>query len=284
MRHAILGAGGIGGLVGAALARSGAQVVLLMRAETLAQYEGSVSVDSVVLGDFTVDIPGAPRLDADVDVLWVTTKAPQLESALALAAPEQLGEATIVPLLNGIDHISLLRARYSNVAPAAIRVESERLADGRIRQSSPFLRVDLSGAQTIAAELRSAGIDVRSHEDELSLLWEKLAFLAPLALATAALDTPLGGVRGDGRYRGCQREAIAVAGAEGARLDEHALYELAANAPDGMRSSLQRDVAAGRPNELDAIAGPIERGGRHRIPVPNTEQLARLVVARTEEN
>jgi len=46
MRHAILGAGGIGGLVGAALARSGAQVVLLMRAETLAQYEGSMSVES----------------------------------------------------------------------------------------------------------------------------------------------------------------------------------------------------------------------------------------------
>jgi|SRR5579884_2564706 len=285
MRHAILGAGGIGGLLGAALARAGAQVVLLMREETLASYSGSVSVESVVLGDFTVDVAAAPRLEGDVDVLWVTTKAPHLESALALAAPEQVADATVVPLLNGIDHVALLRARYRNVVAAAIRVASERLADGRIRQSSPFLRVDLAGADTIAAELRSAGIDARLQEDELSLLWEKLAFLAPLALATAALDTSLGGVRGDVRYRGCQQEALAVARAESARLDEHALHELAANAPDEMRSSLQRDVAAGRPNELDAIAGPVLRGGRrHGIPVPNTDQLARLVAARIEEN
>jgi|SRR5581483_6171259 len=285
MRHAILGAGGIGGLLSAALARAGAQVILLMREETLASYTGSVSVESVVLGDFTVDVAAAPRLDGVVDVLWVTTKAPQLESGLGLAAPEQVGDATVVPLLNGVDHVSLLRTRYRSVVPGAIRVASERLADGRIRQSSPFLRVDLAGAPAIAAELRSAGIDARSQEDELSLLWEKLAFLAPLALATAALDATLGGVRGDGRYRGCQQEAIAVGRAEGARLDEHALYELAANAPDEMRSSLQRDVAARRPNELEAIAGPIQRGGRrHSIPVPNTEQLARLVAARAEEN
>jgi 2-dehydropantoate 2-reductase len=285
MRHAILGAGGIGGLLGAALARAGAQVVLLMREETRASYTGSVSVESVVLGDFTVDVAAAPRLDGVVDVLWVTTKAPQLESGLGLAAPEQVGDAIVVPLLNGVDHVSLLRTRYRSVVPGAIRVASERLADGRIRQSSPFLRVDLAGAPTIATELRSAGIDAGSQEDELSLLWEKLAFLAPLALATAALDAPLGGVRGEGRYRGCQQEAIAVGRAEGARLDEYALYELAANAPDGMRSSLQRDVAAGRPNELEAIAGPIQRGGRrHGIPVPNTEQLARLVAARAEEN
>jgi 2-dehydropantoate 2-reductase len=52
-----------------------------------------------------------------------------------------------------------------------------------------------------------------------------------------------------------------------------------------MSSSLQRDVAAGRPNELDGIGGPIHRGGRrHGIPVPNTEQLARLVATRTEQN
>jgi 2-dehydropantoate 2-reductase len=278
LRHAILGAGGIGGLLGAALARAGASVTLLMRPDTLAHYQGRLCVESVVLGDFEVELPAAPALEADVDVVWVTTKATQLEPALALAPPARVGSASVVPLLNGVDHIALLRARYPSVIAGAIRVESERLSPTRIRQSSPFLRLELAGGEPIAAELGRAGVDCRVRDDEVSLLWEKLAFLAPIALATTALDAPLGVVRDDERYRGCQDEAIAVARAEGARLDERALRELAATAPAETRSSMQKDVAAGRAPELDAIAGPIQRGGRrHRMPVPNTDELARLV-------
>ena len=137
----------------------------------------------------------------------------------------------MIPLLNGVDHIQMLRARYRNVVPGAIRVESERIAAGRIRQSSPFLRVELAGAGTAAAELSAA--------------------------------------------------VPAVARAEGARIDETPLRELERAAPDEMRSSMQRDVAAGREPELDAIAGPILRGGRrHEIPVPATAELAELVAAR----
>lgn len=281
MRHAVLGAGGIGGLLGAALVRAGAEVVLLMRPETLARYRGHLSVESAVLGDFEVDVPAASALETPVDVVWVATKATQLEQALVLAPPERVDAATVVPLLNGVDHVALLRRRYTNVVAGAIRVESERLPSAKIRQSSPFLRVELAGAELIAAELRRAGIDCRIRDDELTLLWEKLAFLAPIALATTALDLPLGPVRDEPRYRGCQDEAIAVARAEGARLDERALRELAAAAPAETRSSMQKDVAAGRHPELDAIAGPIQRGGlRHGIPVPNTDHLARKVHAR----
>jgi len=278
MRHAILGTGGIGGLLGGALARAGAGVVLLMRPETLARYGGRLAVESAVLGDFEVEVPAAPGLDRDIDALWVTTKAMQLEPALALAPPERVSGAVVIPLLNGVDHLALLRARYPNVVAGAIRVESERLAPARIRQSSPFLRVELAGAEPLAAELRAAGIDCRVRDDDLSLLWDKLAFLAPVALATTALDAPLGAVRHDERYRRCQNEVLAVARAEGARVDEKALGALQEAAPDEMRSSMQKDVAAGRRPELDAIAGPILRGGRrHGIPVPATDELARLV-------
>jgi 2-dehydropantoate 2-reductase len=283
MRHAILGAGGIGGLLGAALARAGADVVLLMRPEALMRFGGRLAVESAVLGDFEVEVPAASGLDREVDAVWVTTKATQLEPSLALAPPGRTGSAFVIPLLNGVDHIAVLRARYRNVVAGAIRVESERLAPARIRQSSPFIRVELAGAEPVAAELRTAGIDVHVRDDELSLLWEKLAFLAPVALATTALDAPLGAVREDVRYRRCQDEALAVARAEGALVDEEALRSLQQGAPDGMHSSMQKDVAAGRRPELDAIAGPIMRGGRrHEIPVPNTEELARLVAARIE--
>ena len=281
MRHAILGAGGIGGLLAAALAREGADVVLLLRPDSLERYAGRLSVQSAVLGDFEADVPAAALLDRDVDALWVTTKATQLEASLTLAPPDRVGAAVVIPLLNGVDHLALLRTHYRNVVAAAIRVESERLSPMRICQSSPFLRMELAGAEPIADEVRAAGIDCSLRTDELSLLWDKLAFLAPLALVTTALDAPLGAAREDERYRGCQDETLAVARAEGAHIDEEALRALQAAAPREMRSSMQKDVAAGRQPELDAIAGPILRGGRrHGIPVPNTDELIQLVAAR----
>ena len=281
MRHAILGAGGIGGLLAAALARAGGDVVLLLRPDSLERYDGRLAVQSAVLGDFEVDVSAVAALDRDVDALWVTTKATQLEASLALAPPDRVGDAVVIPLLNGVDHLALLRTHYHNVVAAAIRVESERLSPTRIHQSSPFLRMELAGAEPIADEVRAAGIDCTLRTDELSLLWDKLAFLAPLALATTALEAPLGAVREDARYRGCQDEALAVARAEGAHIDEEALRALQAGAPREMQSSMQKDVAAGRQPELDAIAGPILRGGRrHGIPVASTEELVQLVAAR----
>ena len=91
MRHAVLGAGGIGGLLGGALARAGNDVVLLLRPETLARHPHRIRVESAVLGDFEADVALASELDRDVDVLWVSPKAPQLEAALALAPVERAG-------------------------------------------------------------------------------------------------------------------------------------------------------------------------------------------------
>jgi 2-dehydropantoate 2-reductase len=281
LRHAILGAGGIGGLIGGALARSGSDVLLLMRQETLVTYEGRLRVESVVLGDFEVSVPATPELDREIDVLWVTTKATTLNSALLLAPLEAVGSATVVPLMNGVDHVAILRDRYANVVAGAIRVESERASAARIVQRSPFLRVELAGAESVVAELEAAGIEARVREDETSLLWDKLAFLAPVALATTAIGAPLGTVRHDPRFQGCEKEVFAVGRALGATLDEDALWMLLESAPADMRSSMQKDVAAGRAPELDAIAGPIVRGAStHGIAVPYTEELARLVAAR----
>lgn len=281
MRHAVLGLGGIGGLLAAALARAGRECVVLLRRETLAGYPGRITVESTVLGDFDVAVAATHVLDREIDVLWVATKATQLEHALELAPATTVGQATVVPLLNGIDHVAILRGRYPNVVAAAIRVESERLPPAQIHQRSPFLRVELAGAEPVAVELRDAGIDCQTGRDERTLLWDKLAFLAPIALTTTALDLPLGAARADSRFDDCRDEALAVAGCEGATVDEAALTALQQAAPAEMRSSMQKDVAGGRPPELDAIAGPITRGGqRHSIPVPATEALAALVASR----
>jgi 2-dehydropantoate 2-reductase len=288
VRHAILGAGGIGGLLGGALARAGNDVVLLLRPETLARHPRRIRVESAVLGDFEADVELASQLDRDVDVLWVSPKAPQLEAALALAPAERVGAAAVVPMLNGIDHVARLRESYESVLAAAFRVESERVAPGLFRQPTPFARVDLApGAWSddVADELRATGLQVEIGLNEPTVLWEKLALLGPLALTTTAAGTPAGTVQAtpewSERLFACQREAVAVGAAEGATLDGAALEAVLETPLGELRTSMQKDFDARRPLELDAIAGPIVRGGsRHRIATPATVELVRLVEQR----
>jgi len=267
-------------------ARAGRDVLLLLRPEALTAFDGTIAVESVVLGAFAAPARAAPRLDEPVDVLWVATKATALDAALELAPPERV--RVVVPLLNGVEHVARLRERFQHVVAASISVESERVAPGCVRQTSPFLHVVLApGGEALAAELREAGLeDVSVGAGEAAVLWSKLAFLAPLALATSAAGGPLGAVLGDTgwreRFERCRAEVCAVAAAEGAPQDAARLEALLEAASPEMRSSMQKDVEAGRGPELDAIGGAVLRAARrHGIAVPATEELVALVEART---
>jgi 2-dehydropantoate 2-reductase len=235
-----------------------------------------------------VDVATASALDREVDVLWVAPKATHLAAALELAPPERVGEAIVVPLLNGIDHVAVLRERYRHVFAAAIRVESERGEPGVVRQKTQIARIDLAPGwrrDEVAEELRTTGVQVALAPDEPTLLWEKLAFLAPLALTTTARGAPVGVVQDEpewnSRLMRCHEETVAVGLAEGATLDSPKLRR-GLEFPGGeMRTSMQKDFDAGRPLELDAIVGPILRGARqHEISTLVTEGLVRLVEGR----
>src|SRR5215469_10377742 len=292
MRHAILGAGGVGLLIGGALAQAGKPVLLILRPGALEAYPGGIHVESVVLGEFDVDVPASTRLDRPVDVLWVTVKAPQLEDALSVASPAVAPDAVAVPLMNGVDHVSRLREVYGDlVIPGAIRVESERVGPGHVVQASPFISVDLGPppamrgrADGIAAELYDAGIACTVRDSEAEVLWGKLALLAPFALGTSTLLEPIGAAREDPEVRQLMcaaiREVCAVAATEGATLDPDVFTQALLGIPNDMRSSMQKDISAGREPELDAIAGPILRRGReHGIETRAVEELARRVGA-----
>jgi 2-dehydropantoate 2-reductase len=282
MRHAVLGLGGIGGVLAGALRKSDSEVLAVLRSERLREYDGRISVESLVLGDFEVELPATSVLDREVDVVWVATKATALPEALSSVPRERVGEAVVVPLLNGVDHVGLLRSRYARVAPAAIRVEAERVSPTRFAQKSPFLRVDLMGEHAVADELKRAGIDCVVRDDETLLLWEKLVVLAPVALVTTALAAPLGDAREDSHFAPCRDEALAVAAAEGAEIDGDTVRGFHEAAPASTESSMQKDAAAGRPLEVDAIAGPIVRGGkRHGITTPATEELIDALCSRS---
>jgi len=288
LRHAILGAGGVGGLIGACLAHAGASVTLVVRREALAQYPKQLRLESG-FGNFTVDVAVAAEVPA-VDVLWITVKATQLESALtALKNPDAV--KAIVPLLNGIDHLALLRERYRSgrVIPATIAVETERVSPGHIVHRSPFARLNVlsvgRGLRSTIDELQKIGFECRFIDDEPTLMWGKLVFLAPFALTTTASDKTTGEILADPTWGplglACLREACAVAVAEGAKVDADAVIASVMKMPGNMRSSMQKDVEQHKTPELDAIAGPILRGARkHGIEIPATKKLVAAVEQR----
>jgi len=268
---AVLGPGGVGGLVAAVLARRGDQVTCLAPPATAAELAANgLELRSPALGDVKVAVAAASRLDHPVDVCFVTVKAGQLAAAVAAVPPETLGDGLVVPLLNGIDHVAWLRERYppDQVVAGTIRVESTRVGPSVIEHASPFAVVELaagkaprSRVEELAARLAETGLDVTVRDDEAATLWSKLAVLAPIALVTTWTAAPCGEARAGHRdeLAAVTHEIVEAAAADGVELDEAAIVGLLEKIPDGMRSSMQKDAAAGRPIELDAIGGTILR-------------------------
>jgi 2-dehydropantoate 2-reductase len=288
---AVLGPGGVGGLVAAALDHAGTPVSVVAREETVAVIErDGIRVSSVKLGDFLARPRAIPQLSWPVDLLIVATKATALDAALARV--QRPYPALVIPLLNGLDHVALLRERFGaeRVLAGVIRVESDRPQPGVVVQTSPFLRVDLAPdprAERVAHLLRAAEIPTRIGDSEAEVLWRKLVRLNALACTTAAFAAPLGAIRSRAEWRaaltGAVEEGAAVARAEGVPIEAAAVLEELWEAHEGLTSSLARDVAAGRANELDAIAGAVLRAGeRHGIATPAVASLAEAVRSRTQ--
>lgn len=283
---AILGPGGVGGLLGGLLARDGVRVVLVGRAATVDSLRASgLTVRSERYGTFTAPVEAATHLPEGADAVLVTVKATGLAEAVEAAPQAAVADALVVPFLNGIDHVAALRARYgaAAVAPATIRIEVMRLAGGEIVHTSPFAAIDIasdaatsSRAEPVAGALRHAGLEVSVRTDEVAMLWEKIAMLAPLALMTTYAMAPVGTVRTQRRDEmlACIREVSAVAGAQGAGVDADRAIALLDVIPETMSTSMHRDAVAGQPLELDAIGGAVLRAAEAaRIPVPVTGRI-----------
>jgi 2-dehydropantoate 2-reductase len=279
---AVLGPGGVGGLLGALLARAGATVTCLAGPSTVAVLnQQGIRVESGPFGDFTVAVRATERVAEPVGVVLVTVKATQLDEALDRLPADVVGSALIVPLLNGVEHVDVIQKRYpdATVVPATVRVESTRTAPGVIHHGSPFLAVELGEDSAVvrrfAEDLEHAGVTVEVSDDAATVMWSKLTFLAALALLTTAAQAPAGEVREQRRddLVAVVGEIAAVAQAEGAEVQADGVVTFFDGIPAGMRSSMQRDAEAGNRLELDAIGGAVVRAAdRHGIEVPVTSR------------
>jgi 2-dehydropantoate 2-reductase len=123
---------------------------------------------------------------------------------------------------------------------------------------------------------------VRTRDGEAAMLWDKFALLAPFALLTTHARGAAGDIRTAriGDLVPMLRETAAVAGADGVNVDPDGVLAFIESMPSSMESSMQRDQAAGRPMELDALGGALlRRARRHGVDVP----VVRRIVADLEE-
>jgi 2-dehydropantoate 2-reductase len=288
---AVLGPGGVGAFLGAALARAGEDVTLIAREETAAAVNrDGLRVDSARLGPFSAHPGAVTTLDRPADALLVATKAKDLTAALERIHAEP---ALVVPLLNGLDHLETLRERFGPRAVAgSIRIEAYRTDATHVRQTSLFLRVDLAtenermrdAVEAFAATLNGAGVPARAMASEAQAMWGKLVRLNALALMTSAYGQLLGPIRSTPELRdeleACVAEAAAVANADGASVDPRRVMAELDDAHETLGSSMQRDIAAGVEPELDAIAGSVLRAAaRHGVSCPTIERLSGVVAA-----
>ena len=271
---AVLGLGGIGGMLAA---RTGALCVGTERAVEAIRASG---VTLVHAGTTTVAHPRAvTHLDRPVSLLVVAVKAYALDEALDRVEAAALAGAVVLPLLNGLEHVELLRARLAGsgaaVAAGSIgRVEAFSPDPGVVVQRSEGPALVTAAMEDLARTALEAaltplavpGIEVVVADDERGVLWEKAARLAVLSAASIAAGKPVGALRDDPDWRprlqAALREACAVAEADAVVLDAGTQWSIVESLPGSLVPSAARDAAVGRPTELDAITGSVVRAAR----------------------
>jgi 2-dehydropantoate 2-reductase len=286
---AVLGPGAVGGSLAVRLANGGVPVVCVAHPE---------AVGLIALAGLTVESPeGAQsarmevveRLSRPVGVLLVTVKAPALEDAIDRVDPDAVADGLVIPLLNGLEHMDVLRARFGDRVAAGSISHFQAYRAGRVQiieaTGSPVVtiaseRLPRGEIEAAAELLRQARIDVRVAQNEKRVLWHKLARIAPLAAASAASGKPVGELRGDPDWRprleSALAEACEVAAAHGVALQASAQWKIIDDMAAETTPSAARDVAAGRRSELDAIAGSVLRAAeRLGVPCPALTDLAR---------
>jgi 2-dehydropantoate 2-reductase len=147
-------------------------------------------------------------------------------------------------------------------------------------QPTPGVVMTVAGdtAPDAVEVLRLSGSDVRVNGSEAEVLWEKLARQAPVAAATTITQRRIGELRSDPDWSVRLKQAIvetcAVAAGDGVTLSPESQWDIIESMPPLLTSSTARDVAAGRPSELDAITGAAVRAA-HRlgVPAPTLEHL-----------
>ncbi|MGB6692093.1 MAG: ketopantoate reductase family protein [Terracidiphilus sp.] len=289
MRILVVGAGAVGGYFGGRLVQAGRDVTFLVRQKRAEQIQAQgLQILSPIYGDFIVRPQAitAAAIASPYDVIFLSVKSYSLAAAVDDFAPAVGPGTVIVPVLNGMHHMDVLRQRFGekSVLGGDCFVATEIDAQGRIIQLADFQSLtygELDGKKTSRIEavhdaFRGAGFDTAISGDILLDMWQKWVWLASVGAATCLLDGNIGeivGVSGGADLTlSVFRECAAIAGACGYPLSETFLAEKSRQltAPGStLTSSMYRDLKGHAPVEVDSILGDlIERGQKHGVSAP----------------
>ncbi|HTB74143.1 MAG TPA: 2-dehydropantoate 2-reductase [Polyangiaceae bacterium] len=279
MRIGIVGAGGVGGLIAGLLARAGHGVGLVARGRTReAIEEKGLRVDSP-LGVFTarVDV-GSPEELAPVDAVLLAVKTWQVPEVAATLGPMLRRDTVVATLQNGVDApdqcVEVLGPE--RVFGGICHVLSWIVEPGSIKHVAAAPRVTLGPWRTpidgrihaLKQALESAGVPVRIPEDFPAALWDKFLFIASFGGVGAVTRAGAGALRTIPQTRqllvGAFEEVQTLANAKQVALRPDSVAKALALVdvlPEDSIASLQRDVVAGRPSEVDSLSGAAARIG-----------------------
>lgn len=289
MRIAIVGVGGVGGYFGGRLAQAGADVTFIARGDNLAALrERGLRIESIV-GDAwiaPVQATDDPSTVGPVDMVLVATKAWQLDDAIAQMRPLIGPETGVVPLLNGVEASDRLAQALgeAHALNGICYIFVARTEPGVVRHSGidPLIVFgERDNRRTARVEalhdwLKRAGVRVTIPADIHAEVWRKFVFGATTSGLGAVTRAPMGLLRELPETRPLfvqgMREIVAVAQARGIGLNESAVTSALAqldSLPYETTASMQRDIMAGRPSELDAQNGAVVRlGAAAGVPTP----------------
>jgi 2-dehydropantoate 2-reductase len=298
MRIGVVGAGGIGGFLAGALARSGIEVAVVARGEHLAAIaRDGLHVESD-LGTFAarVDASDDLRTLGRFDALLLTFKAHQWPEFVPQLEPFSKSGATIATMQNGLPFWYVRRPSLESVDPsgrianlfpddrivgAAVHVSGHIARPGAIRQSGGMRYVlgppqggTDARADALVAAMRAAGLSPEADPNIRATVWLKLvnnAGLNPVsALRGLTIKPMLGDPQARAEVRELMEEALHVGQAMGVvdDVDIDARIAYAARLDD-VKTSMLQDYERGRPLEDGPILGAlIELAQRHGVEVP----------------
>jgi 2-dehydropantoate 2-reductase len=290
IEFAVFGAGGAGGYFGALLARAGHSVAFVARGAHLEAIHRSGLRISSSQGDVEVtpaQITDNPADVGSVDAVILGVKAWQVLDAARVMRPLLAPTTKVLPLQNGVNAADQLQqvlgAQHTLVG--LCRIISSVTSPGHIRHIGMEPMIALgepdgsalsANARALADALRAAGVVIETPPDIQVALWEKLVFIAGMSGAGAVARAPIGEVRQCPPARQLlqqlMEEVAAVARALGIRLSEDIVTQTIGfvdSLPASGTASMQRDIADGKPSELEEIIGAVVRFGDQRgVPTP----------------
>jgi 2-dehydropantoate 2-reductase len=294
MRIAVIGAGGVGGGFGAALAKAGADVTFIARGAHLA----AMKSDGLKVQGPRGDTHLAPTKATDdpaeigkVDIVLFCVKLWDVESAGERIKPLIGAETAVIPLQNGIDAADRLIPILGEkaVMGGVAQISASIIAPGVIQQVGTFMRMvfgELDGkiskrGEDFLALCQKAGFDASLSEQIVTDLWMKFILLAANSGITALARQPIGRLRDDPDlrpiFRAAVQETFDVGRAKGVALPADAVeraLDFIAHLPPTMKASMALDLDRGNRMELPWLAGKVaELGKQLGVPTPTHSMM-----------